>query len=378
MSQQPALKVSDVQSLLADPSVSSRAEMAVKIAQSFGTGRLTVGEKAIAHDIFRMMMRDAEAKVRRALAESLKDNPDVPRDVALALAQDVESVAAPLLEWSTALTDADLESIVRSSADGKQSAVARRRGLSATLARAIAETAGPLGVQALMENATAAIPDDAFGTVLNRFGGESAIQTAMVNRNRLPVSVAERLVNMVSVALRERLMAEHDLPTDLATDLLLQARERATVDLALSVDREDLSMLVGRLRKNGRLTPTLILRSICAGDFDFLECALAELAGIPVNNAYRLMHDQGGQGLVGLIRHCGLSDDFLEIAQVALAVTGELQLDGQPGDRVRFAERMIERVLTSFEDRFDTENLNYLIGRLGRSTAVAEAASPAG
>ncbi len=163
MTQQPALKVSDVQSLLADPSVSSRAEMAVKIAQSFGNGRLTVGERAIAHDIFRMMMRDAEAKVRRALAESLKDNPDVPRDVALALAQDVESVAAPLLEWSTALTDADLESIVRSSADGKQSAVARRRGLSATLARAIAETAGPLGVQALMER----MPADALSAALS-------------------------------------------------------------------------------------------------------------------------------------------------------------------------------------------------------------------
>lgn len=297
LSQQPVLDVSDVQMLLSDPSVSSRAEMAAKIGHSFGTGKLTAGEKAIAHNIFRMMMRDAEMKVRKALAESLKDNPDLPHDVALTLAQDVESVAAPLLECSTALTDADLESIVRSSADGKQSAVARRRGLSATLARAIAETAGPLGVQALMGNASAAIPDDAFGTVLDRFGSENAIQTAMVNRNRLPVSVAERLVNIASAALRERLMAEHDLPTNLVTDLLLQARERATVDLALSADREEVSMLVGRLRKNGRLTPTLILRSICAGDFDFLECALAELAGIPVNNAYRLIHDKGGQGL---------------------------------------------------------------------------------
>ena len=58
------------------------------------------------------MIKDAEVRVREALAQNLKENPDLPHDVALSLAQDVDQVALPILQFSDVLTDDDLIEII--------------------------------------------------------------------------------------------------------------------------------------------------------------------------------------------------------------------------------------------------------------------------
>ena len=75
----------DVAQLLADPSGRARAETAGKIAAGFNTGDLTAEERQLAEEIFRLMVQDAEVRVREALAHSLKENPGVPHDVAVSL-----------------------------------------------------------------------------------------------------------------------------------------------------------------------------------------------------------------------------------------------------------------------------------------------------
>ena len=89
------LTARDVERLLADPSPGSRAEAAVKIGASFGPA-LGEAERGIAEEIFRIMIKDAEVRVREALADTLKENPAIPHDVAMALASDVDEVALPV------------------------------------------------------------------------------------------------------------------------------------------------------------------------------------------------------------------------------------------------------------------------------------------
>ena len=88
-----SLSEEDVAKLLSDPSGSARAETAAKIAQDFGEGELSDMERGMVQDIFRIMVKDAEVRVREALAQNLKENPNVPHDVAISLAKDVESVS---------------------------------------------------------------------------------------------------------------------------------------------------------------------------------------------------------------------------------------------------------------------------------------------
>ena len=89
------LSQDDVVRLLTDPSGTARAAAAAKIAADFGQGGMGPAERKIAEEIFRLMVRDAEVRVREALAQNLKRSRDVPHEVILALAKDADSVAEP-------------------------------------------------------------------------------------------------------------------------------------------------------------------------------------------------------------------------------------------------------------------------------------------
>ncbi len=123
---------------------------------------------------------------------------------------------------------------------------------------------------------------------------------------------------------------------------------------------------VRAVHANGRLTPSIVLRALCTGDIIFFEESLARLAGIPVTSARILIHDGGSLGLQSLCDKSGLPSALFSVARVAIDVVQEVEYDGQPGDRERFRDRMIQRVLTQFETGFDGANLEYLVAKLGQ------------
>ena len=87
---------------MADPSPSARAETTSKIAAQYDRKhpRMSAAERKLAEDIFRRLAADAEILVREALAANLKSTPDLPHDLAVALAKDVDSVSLPVLKFS--------------------------------------------------------------------------------------------------------------------------------------------------------------------------------------------------------------------------------------------------------------------------------------
>ena len=66
------LAAADVARLLRDASPAVRAETAAKVANEFTGGSLSESERAVAEDIFRVMMRDVEVRVRESLARAVK------------------------------------------------------------------------------------------------------------------------------------------------------------------------------------------------------------------------------------------------------------------------------------------------------------------
>ena len=89
----PRITKEDLSKLVQDPSGANRADTAEKISREFTTETLTDSERVLAEDIFRLMIRDAEVRVRKALAKNLAQTPLVPHDVAATLARDVDEVA---------------------------------------------------------------------------------------------------------------------------------------------------------------------------------------------------------------------------------------------------------------------------------------------
>lgn len=365
----PTLSQDDVQRLLYDPSSDVRANTAAKIAQDFGSGQLSPAERKLAEDIVRIMVKDAEVRVREALAQNLKQNPNLPRDVAMSLAKDVDSVALPVVQFSEVFTDADLVEIVRSQPPAKQVAVAKRAKVSEAVSDALIETGQETVVATLVANDGARIGEQAFHKVVDQFGAKESFQSALIKRTRIPVTVAERLVTMVSEGLREQLVRKHELPSGLATDLVLQSRERATIGLSTESSQDEVEKLVRQLKANGRLTPSIMLRALCMGDLSFFETALAELADVPLLNARHLIHDAGQLGLRAIYDKAHLPAAYFTAARAAIDVARENAYDGGENDRERYSRRMIERVLTQYGDLgvdFASDDLEYLLTKMSQ------------
>ena len=365
----PANKLSqaDVAKLLSDPTPGTRAATAAKVAGAFDPADLSASERALAEEIFRLMVKDAEVRVRQALTENLKQNGNVPHDVAVALANDVDHVALPMIEFSQVLNDADLMAIIGSQDPAKQEAIAGRAQVSEALSEALVETGNEAAVTRLVSNEGAAISEQTFQKVVDDFGDRAGVQSAMVNRSSLPVTVSERLVALVSENLREELVKRHELPAGLATDIILKSRERATISLSSDSGVDDVMALVRQLSDNGRLTSSIIMRALCMGDITFFECAMAHLSGVTLDNARRLIHDRGPLGLRAVFDKAKLPPAQFMAVRAALDVSRETEMDGGENDRERYARRMIERIMTQYDDlgvEFESSDLEYLLTKM--------------
>ncbi len=360
------LRQSDVTRLLHDKSAESRTDTATKLAAHFQSGELTEEERRIAEDILRVMAHDAEVRVREALSLNLKESGAVPHDVAVALASDVDAVSLPMLEFSKVLNEADLVEIVRTQNVVKQKAIARREAVPSKVVDALVDTENEEVVAEVVSNEGAEMTANSMERVLDSFGENERIQTSMVRRTKLPVTIAERLVVLVSENLRDHLMVHHELSADVSGDLILQARERATMGLLSGgADQRDVESLVRQLDENGRLTPTIMLRALCMGDTTFFEAAMARRAGIPLTNAQILMHDEGPLGLKSVFDAAKMPASLFPAVRVAIRVASETEYDGGANDRERYSRRMLERILTQYED-IDADDLEYLLGKLSK------------
>ncbi|MCL2468669.1 MAG: DUF2336 domain-containing protein [Alphaproteobacteria bacterium] len=358
------LSQDDVKKLLEEPSPSVRAEVARKIANEIDSPTLNQSEIDLAHEVVRLMAKDVEASVRAALAFNLRRASRLPHDIALALAQDIEQVARPILQDSSVLTDDDLIMIIKQGHTQKQEAIAARPHVSKEVSDVIITEASEDAVSTLMRNDGAKITQTSYEKALTRFEGSEKVKEAIVKRKFIPMAVAERLASVVSRQLKDYLVAHHDLPAALATDLVIQGHERAVVEMASGGSVEEVEKLVAQMQTHGRLTPSIILRGLCMGDLMFFEAAMAARANVPLMNARILIHDAGRLGLETLYKQTSMPDNMFPIVRAALDVVHETQMDGQPYDRERYHARVIERVLTQFE-KVNLDDFDYLISKLG-------------
>ena len=289
---------------------------------------------------------------------------------AVAMARDVDTVALPVLEFSEVLDESDLLAIVTLDSESKQVAIAHRATIAPKLAEALVENGSEEVVAELLANDGAEIGEAAYSTVLKKYSDSDRIKEPMALRESLPVGIAERLVKMVSDHLQDHICTHHELPADLAGDLIMRSRERATMSLS---GTDTAHALVKSLVENGRLTPSIVCRAVCMGDSAFFESAISLLSSIPLENVRTLIHDRGQLGLAALYDRTGLPKELYPVIRTAVDIGRETGYDGDDDDRERYVKQMIERVVTKFEDpgmNIDPDTLDYLLRRVAVSSSA--------
>ena len=96
-----------------------------------------------------------------------------------------------------------------------------------------------------------------------------------------PLGEVHKRIDAASSALRDYLINRHDLPAPLVEEMIMHGRERAlTGAIGSGFPHQDVERLAADLVAERRLTPTLLLRSLCLGQLQFFEAAMAALASL--------------------------------------------------------------------------------------------------
>lgn len=361
-----ALTDADLRLLMKGESEDDRASAAHKVCRKIDRAALSDEERQAAQDILRMVARDAAETVRRALSVTLRNSQVLPRDVALKLARDVDSVALPVLSASPVFSDDDLIEILRESGETKQVAVAARPMVPEPVAGVIAEIGARPAVEAAIANDNCCFAEAALQRLLDRFEDERPMAEKLAHRRTLPITVTERLVSLVSDQVREHLVNHHALSPQTALQIALATRERATVDLIDQAGRtHDPKGLAAQLNRHDRLTPSLLLRALAHGHMTFFEWAVAELAGVPHHRTWLMIHDAGPLGLKAIYERAGLPVRLYAAFRSGVDAWRSLESEGGAGNRAQFQERMLQRFLTQHQSA-SREDLDYLLEKMDR------------
>jgi len=370
-----ALTEADIRMLVKGATADERALAAHKLCRSIDRAELGEDDRQIAHDILRVMAADAAELVRRAMAVTLKNSMALPHDVAMRLARDVETVSLPIISFSPVFTDADLAEIVRIGGPARQLAVAKRPKLSSRITALLVERGAEEAVAAACANDNARFSEVTLKKALDRFAKSEQVLRAVAYRATLPLYVAERLIDMVGDQLRDHILANHALSAERALELIVDTKERATIDLVDQAGRAaDPKAFVEHLKSADRLSPSLLLRALAHGHMTFFEWGLAELAGIPHHRAWLMIHDAGPLGLTAICERAGLPPRLHAAFKAGVDAFHGLAFDGGVHDRERFQEHMIQRFLTSAQG-VSREDSDYLLERMDRSASKRRAAS---
>lgn len=352
----------DVERLLRDESAESRVDVLEKVTHQYNQRVFGEREREVAEQIFRLLMKDAAIRVRETLSERVKNNPEIPRDIALHMAGDIDQVALPMLQQSPVFSDADLVNIIDASNDiSKLMAITQRKEVSPRVSDALVETSYPQVVSSLIANDGASISDQSMERIIEDFRGEPAVMETLVQKRQLSLTMVERLITNAGTALSAQLKKKYNLTNDQLKKDSGGAQEDIMLRmLAHDISENEVQMLVNQMAQKGRLNPSLVMTALCRGQLLFFTVALARFAEVKLESAKRLVTDKGEFGFRGLYNKSALPESMFEAVRLLLRVVQSLEGGAAIPGSLLYANRLAERVLAAAGSR-QIEYLPYFI-----------------
>ena len=306
----PASPAATNRILADDENEDVRAELAVKIARLMpGLSQRESGHIfALTIETLECLARDAAVRVRAILAEEIKSLTCVPKDLVLRLARDLNAVvAAPILQYSPLLSDADLiEIIACGQVQEALSAIASRKPVSEPVADLLVQSLDVSAVAALLVNSDAKIRKETMDSILAQAEAFNAWHMPLALRTDLSARAIRRVGSLVGASILERLAARNDLSDatrihlnrELRARLAEPPREAGTVSPA---------ELVANAHKESRLDGAFVEQAAQASQREVVTASLAQLARVDEQTVKRILSAGSAKPVVSLVWHAHLS-----------------------------------------------------------------------
>ena len=287
-----------------------RAELAAKIARLMpGLSERESGHIfALTIETLECLARDAAVRVRAILAEEIKSLSCVPKDVVLRLATDLNSVvAAPILQYSPLLSDADLiEIIACGQVRQVLTAIASRKPVSESVSERLVQSLDVSAVATLLVNPDAKIRKDTMDRILDQAEEINAWHMPLALRADLSARAIRRIGSLVGASILERLAARNDLSD--ATRIHLNRELRARLaEPSQESGAVSPAEAVAAAKRESRLDSVFVEQAAQAGQREVVAAALAQLAHIDEQTVKRILAASSAKPIVSLVWHAHMS-----------------------------------------------------------------------
>ena len=244
----------------------------------------TPGDLAQFEDMIGRLLDDADAEVRRAVADKLAGHPATPRSLIARFLGEGDAVAVPVL----ARAAVDPGALLHAADWGTPAmarAVASRPDLSAEAVTSLVDRPEREVLLAVAENLAAPVSLDVFRYLVRRARDDEALGRALLGR---------------------------DVPVSERAPLFLFADSAQRAAIILAARRDDLGPSLGRARPSADETAVLerVERAVMAPDRDGFDTGLAAALNIRLDDVWRLIDDPKGEPLALALAAIGASPEL--------------------------------------------------------------------
>lgn len=352
-----------------------RANAAAALARAFLRPDLADEQRHAALLAMSHLLDDPSPQVRLSLAQALAGSQQAPRTIMIALAEDQPEIACTVVALSPVLSDSDLVDLAATGDPLMRGIVAARRGLSRSVSAALAEVGDEGAAIMLLENDTATISSRSLSRIAERLGHCAVIRRLLLERSDLPADARQNLVVQVSDALAGSGLVRMVLAQPRLDRLTGEACETAFVAIAGDVSSGELPALVEHFRVKGKLTPALLIQSLCAGKVDFFSHAMVALSGLDELRVRALLSSGRMHAVRALFESAGLQRD---IAMVFVEATMLWRQAGEVFGTESFCDQLLAACRTPTEPDAPVSQLLDLVEKLQRAEMRSVARSYAG
>lgn len=288
--------------LAVNPQGIGRGEIYLAVASLYRAQgpALSDRERGLMREILHRLTGDVEMAIRISLAEKLADDPDAPLDLILLLCNDKIEVARPLILRSRRLSDEDLLRLVADADEARQAACAARPNIGEPVTNELAKSNSQSVLVALLRNVTARIAKPAFEALVEKSKQLPVLQEPLVQRQDLPSTLAHRMCDWVSDALKHHIVRSYSM-TPAAVDSAAKKIQEPQDENTSAATK-----LVDKLANAGQLRAGFLLRVLNQGQLDLFEAAFAKLLNLDMPNLKRVLYEQGPRSVALACRAVGI------------------------------------------------------------------------
>ncbi len=250
---------------------------------------------------------DLETQVRIELARKVAATDAPVRRTARRLAMDHIEVARPVLEGSSALSEADIIEVINSRTQEHMLAVTRRGDIGESVSSALVARGEDHVVAALLENRTARIDRATFERVAGRAQTNPVLHAPFVRNHKVPLDLLNDVYLRVETDLRKEIMRKfHGVsPAELEAALESSRNHLSTAYGALPQDYQASLDYVTKMENTGALKPPALVQLLRDNRRTAFVIAFAKLTDMEFDLARRVVDNQDLDALAMLCKGSG-------------------------------------------------------------------------